>query len=592
MFSFSLSLFTLLLSCLLFHSTISSESDERSTSNDESNVLESYKMMSPDVLYYMAQEKEPNDPEFAFILYNISASKGHPHSQYNVGHYYKLGRGGIPVNKAKALVYQTISAEENYVPSMMTLGYMYHTGHITIKNCERAAEYYRELAQQVITEVEQTGFQPTVEIAKLREDYDSGRDRFAEESDIVEYYQYSADTGDLSAQLTMGNLHLQGSYGVEKDFEKAYQYYKMAEERGEISSLTSIGFMYQQGYYVEQNNKTAVEYYKKASDQGYAGGQTRLAYMYLYGYGVHQSYSKALEYFKSAADQRSHEAQLYLGLMYLNGWGVEKSYKSAINFLSLSAHQGNLIGLYHIANMNMRGQGFQQSCPNSVAYYKRIAERGSILESMTKAYQYFLEGKYDESLILYEKASEMGFEKAQSNAGWMYDNQFCSVLCPNEEERYKKALYFYHLAATQNNIDATVRLGDYYYYGLGTEKNMEKAVQYYRVASSSNHAQALFNLAYMHQHGEGLSKDLFLAKRYYDLTYEVSSDGYLPSMIALAGLGIHFGYDYLTGNLQTTSPLVDQDLLLIAILVALLFCLILRRLIISDQLDGNHEHQD
>jgi TPR repeat protein len=52
-----------------------------------------------------------------------------------------------------------------------------------------------------------------------------------------------------------------------------------------------------------------------------------------------------------------------------------------------------------------------------------------------------------------------------------------------------------------------VKLGDYYYYGLGTQVSYEAAATQYRMASDKQGTpQAMFNLGYMYEHGEGLEK--------------------------------------------------------------------------------------
>lgn len=52
-----------------------------------------------------------------------------------------------------------------------------------------------------------------------------------------------------------------------------------------------------------------------------------------------------------------------------------------------------------------------------------------------------------------------------------------------------------------------MKLGDYYYYGLGTEVSYEAAATQYRLASDKLATpQAMFNLAYMYEHGQGLEK--------------------------------------------------------------------------------------
>ena len=55
-------------------------------------------------------------------------------------------------------------------------------------------------------------------------------------------------------------------------------------------------------------------------------------------------------------------------------------------------------------------------------------------------------------------------------------------------------------------------MGDYYYYGLGTDVDYESAASHYRMASEQqSNAQAMFNLGYMHERGLGLKQVLYHA---------------------------------------------------------------------------------
>ncbi len=55
--------------------------------------------------------------------------------------------------------------------------------------------------------------------------------------------------------------------------------------------------------------------------------------------------------------------------------------------------------------------------------------------------------------------------------------------------------------------EARVKLGDYYYYGYGTQVSYEAAAGQYRMASDKqSSAQAMFNLGYMYEQGLGLQK--------------------------------------------------------------------------------------
>ena len=54
---------------------------------------------------------------------------------------------------------------------------------------------------------------------------------------------------------------------------------------------------------------------------------------------------------------------------------------------------------------------------------------------------------------------------------------------------------------------ARVKIGDYHYYGQGTEIDYEAAAAHYRMATEQQHnPQAMFNLGYMHERGLGMKQ--------------------------------------------------------------------------------------
>jgi len=44
--------------------------------------------------------------------------------------------------------------------------------------------------------------------------------------DVLQYYQYTADRGDASAQFLIGQMYQQGGQGVEQNFETALVFLK------------------------------------------------------------------------------------------------------------------------------------------------------------------------------------------------------------------------------------------------------------------------------------------------------------------------------------------------------------------------------
>lgn len=73
-------------------------------------------------------------------------------------------------------------------------------------------------------------------------------------------------------------------------------------------------------------------------------------------------------------------------------------------------------------------------------------------------------------------------------------------------ETFRRAIIYWERAAAQGYHVARIKLGDYYYYGTGTDVDYEAAVSNYRQAEVSNSAQALFNLGYMYQQGLGVKQ--------------------------------------------------------------------------------------
>lgn len=60
---------------------------------------------------------------------------------------------------------------------------------------------------------------------------------------------------------------------------------------------------------------------------------------------------------------------------------------------------------------------------------------------------------------------------------------------------------------------ARIKLGDYHFYGFGTDVDYETAFIHYRLASEQQHsAQAMFNLGYMHEKGLGIKQVSRLAE--------------------------------------------------------------------------------
>jgi TPR repeat protein len=232
--------------------------------------------------------------------------------------------------------------------------------------------------------------------------------------------------------------------------------------------------------------------------------------------------------------------------------------------------------------MHATGTGMLRSCPTAVELYKNVAERGRWGELMMEAHTDYRRDRVNEALVKYLFLAELGYEVAQSNAAFILDRRETDLYAL--DELYKRALVYWMRAAAQGYSAARVRLGDYYYYGWGTEQDYETAAFHYRIASEQQHnAQAMFNLGYMHELGFGMRQDMHLAKRFYDMAAETSADARLPVALALFKLGIMFAFRGWNDFKLVLGPDVLAalelywDLYLLTLLVGLLGLVLARR---------------
>ena len=126
-------------------------------------------------------------------------------------------------------------------------------------------------------------------------------------------------------------------------------------------------------------------------------------------------------------------------------------------------------------------------------------------------------------------------------------------------DTHKRALVYWNRAATQGYNIARLKLGDYYFYGKGTQVDYQQAASHYKYASEVSHnPQAMFNLAYMHENGLGLRKDMHLAKRFYDMASETSSEAHVPVVMALLKLNVlNYFDDILKGKVKDLVDSID-----------------------------------
>ena len=260
-----------------------------------------------------------------------------------------------------------------------------------------------------------------------------------------EQVRKDAERGDIEAQYRMGEFHRKG-LGVERDFEKAVEWFRKAADGGHPDAIIDLG-IYNNELEVGdlKDYPEAVAWIRKSAERGNVNSQYLLGVCHYRGDVVDQDDIESLHWFRKAAEQGSVRAQFALGLSYLK----------------MCANQ-------------------QQGLAESTKWFRLSAERGfeparSILK-LLHADEPDDGGAPEDAAESLRRAAELGDAEAQYELGERYFNG------DGVERDYVEAVKWFRKAADQGDSNAMRRLGDCYMEGKGVEKDPDTALDWSRRA--------------------------------------------------------------------------------------------------------------
>jgi len=475
-------------------------------------------------IYFFGYYGYPQDIDKAFQYYTFLANEyGNPQAQQKIGFIYSIGLGSIQRDQAKALLYLSFAANNNDIPAQISLGYRYLYGIGTERNCDESVWFYRKIAGEMV-KIQQSGpplgrLFPPPKVSIYEEDggiFGKGAsnaigrpiDEARGGSDISEVelltlYQFIEENEkhNPSKQVLIALNYYQGNPPVKKDFKRALKIFKVAARHlpeeilkadnieitdkdlesfptsNKIKSASKaaafIGQMYWRGEGVEPNDIEARKWYQRSAKLGYTAAINALGLMYQYGYGqLKQNEDMAIKYYIAASNKGNPDAQTNLGKILIESSHVENKL-SAFNLFQQASKTGNIVASFKLANIYQSGEIIPEQCVFAASLYKTIAERASYYDSLFEEAKLDIRrNNYNAALLKYLILSEQGYEMAQSNAAYLIDEGLASIdsLFYNNQNPYSIALIYWKRSANQMNPDARVKVGDYYFYGLGTDE--------------------------------------------------------------------------------------------------------------------------
>jgi TPR repeat protein len=95
--------------------------------------------------------------------------------------------------------------------------------------------------------------------------------------------------------------------------------------------------------------------------------------------------------------------------------------------------------------------------------------------------------------------------------------QFQLARAYTADKQYKKALFYYNMAAVPGNYPAAqYNLGAVYHFGDGVAKDSTKALEWFFKAAKQNYLEAQYRIGWMYDHGYGVAEDDVEAFKWYE----------------------------------------------------------------------------
>ncbi len=274
-------------------------------------------------------------------------------------------------------------ADKNHAKALNLLGVFYNYGYIVPKNMQKAVELYQKSA-----DLGWRGAQRNIGIC-----YDLGEGVSQNKENAYIWYdkafrQYKelAEKGDADAQLEMGAIYYHGRIRSGKDYSKALPWLEKSANQGNDKALNLLGLMYQFSYGVEKDVNKAYNYYLKGAEKGNCYAQRNLAWLFqdeqfreLHSSGEGETYHEDFDF--------NRQTEKWLRI----------------------AAQNNADYMYELARFYLNMQVLDEwQDKNPFAYLNRAVEAGSAIAMACSGEHNMYEKQYDKASVLLRSAKEKG----------------------------------------------------------------------------------------------------------------------------------------------------------------------------------------
>ncbi|EFA79790.1 hypothetical protein PPL_06609 [Heterostelium album PN500] len=200
----------------------------------------------------------------------------------------------------------------------------------------------------------------------IKFDVDFGH-TYSDEDDVTDPIQFAMMMRNKDPNLVKGFTYYYG-VNTKKDYIKALEYFQKFPNSGDMVMYCGMIYQFRTAY---RDFKKAFECFKRANDLGHAEGPVYISTCYLYGYGVPLDHKQAIVYLEQAVRLGHSESMNVLA-------GPPQPKKSAQLFLRAASlrPEPNPLAMYNLAGLYLNGFGIDKDLDAANMWLKRAMQYG------------------------------------------------------------------------------------------------------------------------------------------------------------------------------------------------------------------------
>mgnify|MGYP003290299889 CR=1 FL=1 len=264
-----------------------------------------------------------------------------------------------------------------------------------------------------------------------------------------------------------------------------------------------------------QNNKEVYAHCLKVTNEGVA----------LYR---EKEYACAFEKFYEAAALKHPAAMFYAGVCYTNGEGTEIDDKKAFNMFRAAANGKHIAAMHNLANCYMLGKGTKANNSLALKWYTTAADSGYVrsVSMLAKSYEdgIFTEKSPEKAIEWYNKAAEKDEPYAIYKIARYYEQKDSVEGKKGKVLRESEAIKLFTHAAELKNVQAQMKLAEFYGNGRYVKKNKKERFGWLLRAANNGNMQAQELVGECYEKGRGVKESDIKAYQYYKRAAEQGSE--------------------------------------------------------------------